>query len=71
MLCQLQKSLYDLKQGLCNWFSKFSIAIKRARFQQSKVDYSLLTKVRGVSFTVVLLYVDDMIITKNDKTVIE
>jgi hypothetical protein len=56
---------------LYNWFSKFLTTIKRARFQQFKVDYSLFTKARGVSFTVVLLYVDDMIITKNDKTLIK
>ncbi|BBH03528.1 RmlC-like cupins superfamily protein [Prunus dulcis] len=71
MVCRLQKSLYGLKQASRNWFSKFSTAIKRAGFQQSKADYSLFTKVRGASFTAVLLYVDDMIITGNDNTAIE
>ncbi|CAL9004948.1 unnamed protein product, partial [Prunus brigantina] len=71
MVCRLQKSLYGLKQVSRNWFSKFSTAIKRAGFQQSKADYSLFTKVRGASFTAVLLYVDDMIITGNNNTAIE
>ena len=35
-------------------------------FEQSRADYSLFTKVFGDSFTAILLYVDDMIITEND-----
>lgn len=71
MVCQLQKYIYDLKQASCNWFSRFSTTIKRAGFQQSKVDYSLFTKVRGASFTILLLYIDDMIITGNDNAIVE
>jgi len=66
IVCRLQKSIYGLKQASRNWFSKFSTAIKSFGFQQSKADYSLFTKVQGASFTAILLYVDDMIITGND-----
>ncbi|CAL2276337.1 unnamed protein product [Prunus armeniaca] len=46
-----------------NWFSKFSGAIQQAGFHQSKVDYLLFTKVRNNSFTVVLIYVDEILLT--------
>jgi hypothetical protein len=65
-VCRLQKSFYGLKQASRNWFLKFSTATKSFEFQQSKADYSLFTKVQGASFTAILLYVDDMIITGND-----
>ncbi|KAM1740365.1 hypothetical protein ACFX11_015945 [Malus domestica] len=69
-VCRLNKSLYGLKQASHTWFHKFSTAIHQAGYQLSKADYSLFTKVRGHSFTVVLIYVDDMIITSNDEVAI-
>ncbi|BBN68153.1 RING/U-box superfamily protein [Prunus dulcis] len=71
MVCRLNKSLYGLKQASRNWFSKFSTAIQSAGYTQSKADYSLFTRVCGESFTSVLIYVDDMIITGNDDKAIQ
>ncbi|KAM2555190.1 hypothetical protein TB2_019236 [Malus domestica] len=68
--CRLNKSIYGLKQASRSWFHKFSTAIHQAGYQQSKADYSLFTKVRDHSFTTVLIYVDDMIITGNDEEAI-
>jgi len=42
--------------------------IKSAGFRQSKVDYSLFTKQDGSSFTTLLIYVDDILLTGNDLT---
>ncbi|XP_008231792.1 PREDICTED: pentatricopeptide repeat-containing protein At3g26782, mitochondrial-like [Prunus mume] len=67
MVCLLHKSLYGLKQASHTWFRRFSFAIQDIGFQQSRADYSLFTLVRGNSITVILLYVDDMIITGNDE----
>ncbi|KAM1845504.1 hypothetical protein ACFX13_019802 [Malus domestica] len=66
MVCRLNKSFYGLKQASRSWFHKFSAVIQRCGFQQSKGDYSLFTKVTCTSFTAVLIYVDDIIITGND-----
>ena len=65
-VCGLNKSLYGFKQALHQWFAKLSIAITNAGFTQSKADYSLFTCSVGASFTMVLVYVDDIIVAGND-----
>ena len=62
----LHKSLYGLKQASRQWFSKFSKAIQVVGYVQSRADYSLFTRIQGKSFTTLLIYVDDILITGND-----
>jgi len=54
--------------GIWTWFSTFSHMIKSIGFQQSKTDYSLFTRQNNSSFTVLLIYVDDILLTGNDLT---
>ena len=70
LVCRLHKSLYGLKQAPRNWFAKFSDSIKTAGFFQSHSDHSLFVQEKGVTLTIVLIYVDDIIITgNNDKAI--
>jgi hypothetical protein len=70
LVCHLHKSLYGLKQASRQRFAKFSTAFQAAGFVQSKVDYSFFTCRKGKSFTALLIYVNDILLTGNDVNVI-
>lgn len=63
LVCKLIKSLYGLKQAPRCWFSKLTSVLKADGYQQSRADYSLLTKIEENKITVILVYVDDLLIT--------
>ena len=65
-ICHLRKSLYGLKQAPRVWFENFRGAILRARCYQSPNDNSIFIRRTGHGCTILLLYVDDMIISGND-----
>jgi len=70
LVCRLHKSLYGLKQAPRNWFSKFLEAIKTIGFSQSHSDHSLFVQEKGSTLIMVLIYVNDIIITgNNDKAI--
>jgi hypothetical protein len=64
--CIASISPYTLKQASCQWFAKFLEAICSDGYIQSQADHSLFTKQQGKSFTSLLIYADDILITRND-----
>ncbi|CAL1376492.1 unnamed protein product [Linum trigynum] len=66
VVCRLKKSLYGLKQAPRTWFEKFHGTVMQAGFVQSQNDPSLFLRQTTTGLTVLLLYVDDMIITGSD-----
>ncbi|CAL1405972.1 unnamed protein product [Linum trigynum] len=65
-VCLLQRSLYGLKQAPRAWFEKFQSTVIALGFQQSRNDPSLFLQSTSAGCIVLLLYVDDMIITGDD-----
>ena len=59
---KLKKALYGLKQSARAWFGRFSLAMKRRGYKQSNTDHTLVLKHRVGMVTVLIIYVDDMII---------
>ncbi|GKD50875.1 putative RNA-directed DNA polymerase [Tanacetum coccineum] len=66
-VCRLRKSIYGIKQASRNWYQKFTTALLNLGFRQCKADYSLFIFKQENSFVAVLLYVDDVIMVRNDK----
>lgn len=62
---QIAKSPYGLKQASRQWFIKLSIALKSAGFHQSWTNYSLFVQACASKFIVLLVSVDDVILTGN------
>ncbi|CAL1373295.1 unnamed protein product [Linum trigynum] len=66
MVCKLVRSLYGLKQAPRAWFEKFHGVIVQLGFEQSQNDPSLFVRNTVDGIVVLLIYVDDMIITGSD-----
>ena len=65
-VCHLRRALYGLKQAPQAWFAKFSSTISRLGYMASHYDSTLLRRRTGKGTILLLLYVDDMIITGDD-----
>lgn len=57
-VCKLKKSLYSLKQSPIAWFDRFSKILKPEGYKQG-----LFIKVEGDKKCILIVYVDDIIIT--------
>lgn len=55
-----------MKQAFKQWHAKLPATIVQFGFIQSKPDYVLFVHLKGSSFTTLLVYVDDILITGND-----
>jgi hypothetical protein len=66
MVCHLHRSLYVLKQAPRAWFQRFASVVTSAGFSVSAHDMTLFVHVSPRGKTFLLLYVDDMIITRDD-----
>ena len=69
-VCKLQKSIYGLKQAPRAWFESFTTQLLNLGFQASSADSSLFTYKDGPVITFLLLYVDDIVLTRNNSSFI-
>ena len=65
-VCRLRRALYGLKQAPRAWFERFSSVIRAAGFTPSEHDPALFIHTSQQGRTLLLLYVDDMLITGDD-----
>ena len=65
-VCRLHKSLYGLKQSPRAWFGKFSQAVEEFGMHKSKSDHSVFYKRSTSGIILLVVYVDDIVITGSD-----
>ncbi|CAL1362273.1 unnamed protein product [Linum trigynum] len=70
-VCRLRKSIYGLRQAPRAWFHCLSQALRDFGFVASQTDPSLFIYTSGSSLLYMLVYVDDLVITGNDSSVIQ
>ena len=67
-MCKLRKALYGLKQALRAWYGKIAEFLTQSGYLVTLTDSSLLVKANEGKIAIVLVYVDDLIITGDDET---
>ena len=65
-VCKLKRSLYGLKQAPRDWFEKFRNTILSFSLTQSQYDSSLFFHTSASGIVLLLVYIDDIIITGTD-----
>jgi transposase InsO family protein len=66
-VCKLKRSLYGLKQAPRVWFEKFRSTLLGFSFIQSQYDPSLFLQRTAKGIVVLLVYVDDIVVTGSDQ----
>eukprot|EP00253_Pinus_taeda_P030227 PITA_30227 len=66
LVCQLKKSLYGLKQAPRAWYAKIYSFLLETGFSRCHSDNTVYTKKMGKSLIILVLYVDDLILTGSD-----
>lgn len=61
-VCKLTKSLYVLKQASRQWYEKLASVLIAHGYRQVDSDHSLLVKSVDANLTILLVYVDDVIL---------
>jgi hypothetical protein len=67
LVCKLQRPLYGLKQANRQWNTKLlTETLISLGYIQFKADYSLFTKHTNHGLTIILVYVDDLVLGGTD-----
>ena len=65
LVCKLKKSLYGLKQSPRKWYKKFDSFMANQNFTRCEYDHCVyFKKLENGVFMILVLYVDDMLITR-------
>ena len=68
-VCKLKKALYGLKQAPKAWYGRLDIFLTIMEFTKSKFDPNLYLKVMDDEPIILLMYVDDLFLNGNEKSI--
>lgn len=66
-ICRLRKAIYGLKQAPKAWYMELKTFLLSLGFKNSLADASMFVLQQGTNLVYLLVYVDDILITGNDK----
>ena len=70
-VCKLKKDLYGLNKDARSWYERIDSFLMSLGFTKSKADPNLYFKVMDDEPIILLLYMDDLFMTDNDKKISE
>eukprot|EP00253_Pinus_taeda_P002442 PITA_02442 len=70
LVCRLKKSLYGLKQAPRAWYAKMDSFVLETGFSRCHLDNIVYTNKVDKSLIILVLYVDDLILTSSDPNLI-
>ena len=65
-MCHLKHSIYGLKQSSMQWYLRFHDSITSLDFEMIEEDHCVYLKRSRRSIIILLLYVDDILLARND-----
>ena len=68
-VCKLKKELYGLKQAPRTWYGNMGSFPMSLGFTKSKVDSNLYFKVEDEILVILLLYVDERFLTRDEEII--
>ena len=68
-MCRLKRELYGLKKSPCAWYTKIDNYFTGLGFTKSEENVNLYHIVVDGKLLIIVLYVDDLILTSDDKLI--
>ena len=65
-MCKLKKALYGLKQASQVWYERIDSYLTKLGYSNNEVDPNIYFKISNDDMLILVLYVDDLLITGND-----
>ena len=65
-VCRLKRALYGLKQAPCAWYTRIDTYFTELGFTKSEADPNLYQIVVEGKFLIIVLYVDDLLLTGDE-----
>jgi hypothetical protein len=69
-VCRLKKALYGLKQETRAWYARIDNYPMNLGFTKSDADPKIFYKVENSFSLILVLYVDDMFLMRNEKLIV-
>ena len=70
LVCRLNKSIYGVKQAANNWYKELANFLMRQGFTRSRNDICLFARAKTEGHTIILVWVDEIVVASRSMTVI-